>query len=256
MVAHCDKVFRISLTVQRERIGRGCRGDVKHLFYVTTKDELPPGRMFIPKWRLMTRLLVLPQMLMEEIQKLGYKGCFSYLARFLAPWRKKPTSPVTLESTIPTANVAPLVLATNALCRQVSPQVAAALLGKLRPTMTTEQESIVDALKKKCPGYAVMRGLVMGFRTILRTGSIETLQDWMNRATDSGIYGMQRFVRGLKQDQSAVEAAVKETWSNGPVEGHISRLKHIKRQMYGRAGFELLRARVLPLTPPASLHQK
>ncbi len=107
----------------------------------------------------------------------------------------------------------------------------------------------MDALKKACPGYAVMRSLVMGFRTILRIGKVETLHDWMNKATDSGIYGMQRFVRKLKQDQSAVEAAVEETWSNGPVEGHI-RLKTIKRQMYGHAGFELLRARVL--LPPVS----
>jgi hypothetical protein len=61
MVAHCDKVFRVFLTVPRERIGRGCRSVGKHLFYVTTKDEFSPGRTFIPKWRLMTRLLVLPQ---------------------------------------------------------------------------------------------------------------------------------------------------------------------------------------------------
>ena len=55
-----------------------------------------------------------------------------------------------------------------------------------------------------------------------------------------------RFVRTLKQDLSAVEAAVSKPWSNGPVEGHINRLKMLKRQMYGRAGIELLRARLLP----------
>ena len=42
-----------------------------------------------------------------------------------------------------------------------------------------------------------------------------------------------------------MDAAVEQSWSNGPVEGHINRLKTFKRQMYGRAGFELLRARVL-----------
>jgi len=50
----------------------------------------------------------------------------------------------------------------------------------------------------------------------------------------------------LKQDLSAVEAAVSEPWSNGPVEGQLNRLKMLKRQMYGRAGIELLRARLLP----------
>jgi transposase len=50
----------------------------------------------------------------------------------------------------------------------------------------------------------------------------------------------------LKQDLRAVEAAVSQRWSNGPVEGQINRLKMLKRQMYGRAGIELLRARLLP----------
>jgi transposase len=55
-----------------------------------------------------------------------------------------------------------------------------------------------------------------------------------------------RFVRTLKQDLSAVELAVSKPWSNGPVEGQLNRLKMLKRQMYGRAGIELLRARLLP----------
>ncbi|MGA8437641.1 MAG: transposase [Candidatus Sulfotelmatobacter sp.] len=55
-----------------------------------------------------------------------------------------------------------------------------------------------------------------------------------------------RFVRTSQQDLGAVEAAVTEPWSNGPVEGHINRLKTLKRQMYGRAGVKLLRARLLP----------
>ena len=55
-----------------------------------------------------------------------------------------------------------------------------------------------------------------------------------------------RFVRTLKQDLRAVEAAVSQRWSNGPVEGQINRLKMLKRQMYGRAGVELLRAHLLP----------
>ena len=60
MVGHCDRVFRISLTVRRGRICRGCRGVGKHLFYDTTKDEFMPERTLIPKWRLMALLLVLP----------------------------------------------------------------------------------------------------------------------------------------------------------------------------------------------------
>ena len=58
-----------------------------------------------------------------------------------------------------------------------------------------------------------------------------------------------RFAYGLQKDISAVTAAVDADWSNGQVEGQVNRLKAIKRQMYGRAGFELLRARVLPYSP-------
>jgi transposase len=91
-----------------------------------------------------------------------------------------------------------------------------------------------------------MRKLVFGFRAILRGGKVTTLHRWMEQARKTGIHSLVRFVRTLKQDLSAVEAAVSEPWSNGPVEGQLNRLKMLKRQMYGRAGIELLRARLLP----------
>ena len=61
------------------------------------------------------------------------------------------------------------------------------------------------------------------------------------------VFGAQyrRFAEGIRQDEAAVAAALTADWSNGPVEGHVNRLKVIKRQMYGRAGLRLLRARVL-----------
>lgn len=141
--------------------------------------------------------------------------------------------------------------------RQISPQVAAALLSKLRAELTQKQAEIVDTLKRQCPGFARMRELALGFSTILRVGKLATLHSWMERAQKTGIHAMDRFVRTLKQDLSAVEAAVTEPWSNGPVEGQINRLKTVKRQMYGRAGVELLRARLLPepVSDGQCLHQ-
>ena len=56
---------------------------------------------------------------------------------------------------------------------------------------------------------------------------------------------MKSFANGLERDQAAVEAAIKLLWSNAQVEGQVHRLKLLKRQMYGRAKFDLLRARVL-----------
>jgi transposase len=58
---------------------------------------------------------------------------------------------------------------------------------------------------------------------------------------------MQRFAKTIRQDREAVRSAMSEPWSNGQTEGQINRLKTLKRAMYGRAGVELLRARMMPL---------
>jgi transposase len=89
--------------------------------------------------------------------------------------------------------------------RQLSPQVAAALLSKVRPELTNHQAQIVDTLKQQCPSFAVMRKLVFGFRTMLRGGNLAALHRWMEQARKTGIYSLVRFVRTLKQDLSAVE---------------------------------------------------
>jgi len=62
----------------------------------------------------------------------------------------------------------------------------------------------------------------------------------------SNITSLQRFANGLRQDLAAVKAALSLPWINGQTEGQINRLKLIKRRMYGRANFDLLRKRVLP----------
>ncbi len=92
-----------------------------------------------------------------------------------------------------------------------------------------------------------MRQLAMRFRGVLRGNSLEALGKWLKDAHESGIYGMQRFARMLQSDLDAVKNALRLPWSNGQTEGQISRLKTLKRSMYGRAGVDILRARVLPL---------
>jgi transposase len=79
----------------------------------------------------------------------------------------------------------------------------------------------------------------------------------MGRARASGIALIQNFEARLQRDILAGEAAVTERWSNGPVEEQVNRLKTIKRQMYGRAGVELLRARLIPLSVDSTvLHRE
>jgi transposase len=127
-----------------------------------------------------------------------------------------------------------------------SPQEAAALLSKPKPMLNERQRTIVEFFKRTFD-LLTMRRLVLSFRSILCRGRVTSLKRWIKDAEAAGIATISSFVRQLEKDQAAVENAVKHRWSNGPVEGHINRLKAVKRQMYGRAGFELLRSRVLPL---------
>jgi transposase len=100
-----------------------------------------------------------------------------------------------------------------------------------------------------------MRDLAMRFRGLLRGGTPERLDAWLIDARASGIYAMQRFARTIRRDLEAVRNAVLEPWSNGQTEGQINKLKTLKRAMYGRAGVDLLRARIMPLQED-SLHQE
>ena len=80
------------------------------------------------------------------------------------------------------------------------------------------------------------------FADLLRQGDTAALDPWLEAAATTELRGI---ATGLKQDKAAVRAAIAEPWSNGPVEGQVNRLKLIKRSIYGRAKFDLLRQRVL-----------
>ena len=77
---------------------------------------------------------------------------------------------------------------------------------------------------------------------MVRHGRAEQLPDWL---TEAGASVLASFARGLRADVEAVAAALREPWSNGQTEGQINRLKTLKRQMYGRANLDLLRARLV-----------
>ena len=131
--------------------------------------------------------------------------------------------------------------------RVISPLTAAALCVRPPRSDDCRQVANVDALKAASAEFTAMRRLAMRFRGLLRCGTEEELGAWLIDARGSGIYGMQRFARTMRQDLEAVRNAVLEPWSNGQTEGQINKLKTLKRAMYGRAGVELLRARMMPL---------
>jgi transposase len=107
------------------------------------------------------------------------------------------------------------------------------------------EQARLDAIRALSDELAAALDLADGFADLIRKRSRETLGEWLARGEASSDPDLRRFAEGIRRDESAVNAAITTRWSNGPVEGHVNRLKTIKRQMYGRAGFVLLRARVL-----------
>ena len=87
--------------------------------------------------------------------------------------------------------------------------------------------------------------LALSFVRIIRERSAEELREWLINAQGSSLPEFQSFAKSFTDDLRAVKASLNYEWSNGQVEGQVHRLKMIKRQMYGRAKLDLLRARVL-----------
>ena len=87
--------------------------------------------------------------------------------------------------------------------------------------------------------------LAQDFATLVRQRQPERLDPWLTRATASTLGAFQRFASGLQEDYEAIKAGVTLPWSTSPVEGHINRLKMLKRQMFGRARLDLLSRRFL-----------
>ena len=80
---------------------------------------------------------------------------------------------------------------------------------------------------------------------MLRNRQVEQLRPWLDAVQASELKELKSLAEGMERDYAAIEAALRLPYSTGPVEGNINRLKLIKRSGYGRAGFDLLRLRVL-----------
>jgi len=100
-------------------------------------------------------------------------------------------------------------------------------------------------MKEADEKIAVAYDLGQRFADMIRKRQPELLLPWLEDVTKSRITALKGFAKGIKQDLAAVTNALSLPWSNGQTEGQVNRLKLIKRQMYGRANFDLLRKRVI-----------
>ena len=118
----------------------------------------------------------------------------------------------------------------------------ARLMGMGRDHLTKADTVTVAADEAGVPCLAEARSLVARFQTMIRTKAATELDDWIEQARTSLIAPL---ARGVARDAAAIRAAITEPWSNGQTEGQVTRLKLVKRQMYGRAKLDLLEARLI-----------
>jgi transposase len=186
--------------------------------------------------------------LFHEIQLRGYTGSSrrvtAYVSRIrqaqgIPPRRQglRQTLPVVAEPT--TAPLTPRRATWLVLRRAERPEAEAQQLAQLHAQSAEVAEAI---------------DLAQEFATLVRQRQPARLDPWLQRATTSAQEALRRFATGLRDDYAAVKAGMTLPWSNGPVEGHINRLKMLKRQMFGRAHLDLLSRRfVLAPRPQPTL---
>lgn len=167
--------------------------------------------------------------LFNEIRGRGYRGSRQMVSSFVASWRHSGGRQRNAGQS-----------------QRVAPKHAAILAGQPADRLTPEQTELFDRLVKACPDLIELRNIALTFRDVFSTADSAALFEWI-QVTKRCCFGpLVRFAYGLEKDIQAVRLAVETDYSNGQTEGQINRLKAIKRQMYGRAGFAYLRARVLP----------
>jgi transposase len=110
---------------------------------------------------------------------------------------------------------------------------------------TNVDRQLLAHLESQHSDLAGAIGLAQDFCALVRQHQADRFDAWLARAVASSVAPLQRFAMGLRADYEAVKAGLRLPWSNGPVEGHINRLKMLKRQMFGRAKLDLLRRRFL-----------
>ena len=124
------------------------------------------------------------------------------------------------------------------------------------PADLSEREArYVARLTELCPEIATAQLLLRDFHRLLNERCPERLDPWLEQCEQCKVSELVGFAQGLRRDYAAVQAALQYSYSQGVVEGQVNRLKLLKRQMYGRAGFALLRKRVLAQPALAPCYQ-
>jgi Transposase len=163
------------------------------------------------------------QRLLAEIREMGYRGSMNLLYRYITQGRVGADRP------------------------HLSPRRVTRLLLTRPDALTDAQRSLLAGLTGACPEMTSLAALVRSFAALLRPDPANEvrLRDWASAAKAGDLPNVHAFTGGLDRDIDAAIAAVTLPFHNGRTEGVNTKTKMIKRQMYGRAGFTLLRHRIL-----------
>jgi transposase len=173
-----------------------------------------------------------------EIKERGYTGSESLLRHVLGEWRTElPTKRRQGQARKPRLSSQPRK-------RRLSSRGAAFLMIFSPSKLTKVQQQQIEQITLN-EELRLVYLLSQEFVTLLKERQAEALDGWLKRAKESRVTELSSFVNGIRRDYAAVRAACCLSWSNGTTEGHVNRLKFLKRQMFGRAHLDLLRVKVL-----------
>jgi transposase len=137
------------------------------------------------------------------------------------------------------------VLAEPSPLENFSAQRATWLFVSQPEKLDERQQAELALIRQASPSAETAYGLAQAFMQMMREHTGQQLETWLNSVEASHLPELESLAKGIQQDKAAVFAGLTLPYSNGPLEGHVNRLKLIKRSMYGRAKLPLLRARVL-----------
>src|SRR5204863_8481613 len=184
------------------------------------------------------------RVLWEEVRARGFGGAAVTVRRLVGTWRPTPgRSGPTPRRTGPGA-VAPTPPVPRPT-RVLSPRQARWLLLRPVAALRPDDHRHRDRLLQQSDQVREAWLLAEDFGRLVRARDRAALDPWLDRARASDVIELREFAAVLRRDHAAVEAALTYKRSNGQTEGQITRVKYLKRQMYGRASFRLLRQRVL-----------
>lgn len=190
----------------------------------------------------------------KEVRARGYIGSQRGIYRYLETLEATASKSVSRRSVPAPAPVGASTPSNPPLTLSV--QQATWLFFRKRADLKEEEKVQLNILLQASTQAKTAYHLVETFLSMMRERTGEQLDAWLEAAQASQIEAFVPFLTGIQQDQDAVLAGLTLPWSTGPLEGHINRLKLIKRSMYGRAKFDLLRLRVLSHPQMKQIPQK